>query len=304
MDSNALHYLIRTKCTTALRSTLHWKRFGIGCLPWLLLALPDAARAQWVDDFDTINPAWVTDRYEPAAFQSAPFLGDNRLQITVDQTGSTANRPPAYSSSFFNTQGRQRPGEILGDWSLSAEVYVPSSANTTTGQLMRTDLWVHTGTMVSNGAYAVIGFTNASPLTPLDPTAPDRSFRFQVFDGTASEPDHWVDVGVPSGFTFDTWHTLEASDTGIAFEYRLDGVVVFSDPTGLGANLQTAFIEAYNFGQTGTGLDSYSVYWDHAVAAVPEPAMAALALGIATLSLYVLRRCNGWGSGKLKPPQG
>jgi hypothetical protein len=251
----------------------------------MLAGLPGMALAQWVDDFDTINPAWVTDRYEPAAFQSVLFLGENRLQLSIDQAGSAANRPPAFSASFFNTQGRQRPGGILGGWSLSAEVYVSSAFNTTTGQLVRTDLWVHTGTTVSDGAYAIIGFTNASPTDPLNPSAADRAFRFQVFDGTNSEPDNWVDVGVPIGFTFDAWHTLEAFDNGASFEYRIDGVEVFSDLSSLGNNLQTAFIEAYNFGQTGPGLGNYSVYWDHAVAAVPEPGIVSLGMGLSVLSM-------------------
>jgi len=261
------------------------------CLPWVLAGLPGLAHAQWVDTFDTINPAWMTDRYPPAGFQSVSFLGDNRLQITIDQTGSSLNRPPADSSAFYNTQGDLRPVGIIGEWSLSAEVYVSSAFDTTTGQLVRTDLWALSGDPSTGSAYAVIGFTNASPTDPLNPDALDRSFRFQAYDGTAADPTIFFDVGVPADFTFDAWHTVAIVSIGTAFEYELDGLVVFTEPTTVGADLQNAYIEAYNFGQTDSGgANSYAVYWDNAIAAVPEPASFPLAAGVATLGLAWTRR--------------
>lgn len=275
----------------SLKPCLKCLRQALRCLPWVLAGGPCAALAQWVDNFDTINPAWVTDRYAPAGFQSVSFQGDNRLQITIDQTGSAINRPSADSSAFYNTQGDQRGVGIIGDWSLSAEVYVSSAFDTSTGQLVRTDLWAHTGTGSGNGNYAIIGFTNASPSAPLNPDALDRSFRFQVFDGTQADPSSWFDVGVPAGFTFDAWHTLEASGNSTSIEFSIDGAVVYTDAAVDGADFQTAFIEAYNFGQTGPdGSNSYSVYWDNAIAAVPEPAGFALAGALAGLGLAWTRR--------------
>ena len=43
-----------------------------------------ADAAAFTDTFDSINPAWVTDRYEPEQFVSENFLGDNRLKISID----------------------------------------------------------------------------------------------------------------------------------------------------------------------------------------------------------------------------
>lgn len=259
-----------------------------------LVLLPFAVHAQFADTFDTLNPAWTTDRYAPAAFQTVSFDGDNRLQITIDQTGSTANRPaPTYSSSFFNTQGDQRPGDITGAWSYSAELYVSSAFDTTTGQLIGTSLWAHTGTTPTGGAYGIFGITNASPTDPLNPNAADRSFRFQVYDGTIADPTSWFDVGVPAGFNFDAWHTLGISSTGATIEFLLDGVLVYTNPDAAGANLQTAFIEAYNFGQTDiNGLNNYSAYWDNAVAnaIIPEPTTCALVIGLAALGLVWTQR--------------
>jgi hypothetical protein len=251
--------------------------------------VPVVAFAQIDDTFATLSPAWVTDRYPPAGFQVAPFLGGSSLQITINQTGSALNRPsPTYSSSFFNTQGDQRPGGITGDWTLSANVYVSSAFDTTTGQLVETDLWAETGATPADGAYAIFGITNASPTDPLNPEAADRSFSFEIFNSSTG----WFDLGVPAGFVFNEWSTLSITSTGTDFEYSIDGNLVFTEPTTDGDDLQTVFLEAYNFGQTdANGLNSYSLYWDNLDAAViPEPSSFALAGGLLALGMVWTRR--------------
>ena len=264
----------------------------VGFPPKILLAVlalatfPGAAVAQFTDTFDTIDPAWVTNRYDPAGFASVFYGGDNRLLLTIDQTGSAANRLPIYSAPFYNTQGRQRDGGITGLWTLSAQVYVSSAFDTTTGALVKTDLWGHTGTTGAGGAYMILGFTNESLTAAniLDPTAADRAFRFQAFDVNTG---NWIDLGVPTGFAFDTWHMLTGTSTGTSFEYRIDGTLVGTIATTAGDDLLSAMIQGYNFGQT----DSYSVYWDNVTAsAVPEPATSALFAALAALGLVGWRR--------------
>jgi len=266
----------------------------VSSLLMIMISFSCGAHAQFSDTFDTLNPAWVTDRYAPAGFQSVPFLGGQSLQITIDQSGSSANRPaPTYTASFFNTQGDQRPVGIVGGWSLSAQVYVSSAFDTTTGQLVQTNLWAETGSSSANGEYAIMGFTNASPTNPLNPNASDRAFTFEIFDGTPANPTSWFDVGLQSDFAFNAWHTLEETYTGTAFEYLLDGVVVDTVPDSNGEGLQTAFLEAYNFGQTdANGLNNYSVEWDNAIATavIPEPKGFALALGLTSLGLAWTQR--------------
>ena len=225
-------------------------------------ALPGTAIAQFADKFDTINPTWVTNRYEPAGFASVVFDGDSRLRLTIDQTGSTANRPGTFSSPFYNTQGRQRSAGITGPWTLSAQVYVSSAFNTTTGPLARSDLWGHTGTTSGGGDYMIFGFTNESPTDTLNPAATDRAFRFRAFDGNTG---YWFNLGVPAGFVFDAWHTLSATSTGATFEFRIDGVLVLTNSTVAGDDLLDAMVQGYNFGQAG----SYSIYWDNVTAGVP-----------------------------------
>jgi len=226
-----------------------------------LAAFPFGGIAQFADTFTAIDPAWVPNRYDPAGFDSVTFDGGSRLRLTIDQTGSAASRPMLFSSAFFNTQGRMRPGGITGVWTLSAQVFVSSAFNTTTGPLVRSDLWGHTGTTDAGGDYMILGFTNASPTDALNPAAGDRSFRFQAFDGNTG---NWFDLGVPAGFAFDAWHTLTGTSTGDTFEYRIDGVLVLTNPTAAGYDLMDAMVQGYNFGQAG----SYSVYWDNVTAGV------------------------------------
>ena len=250
----------------------------------VLAALPCAVLAQFTDTFSTIDPAWIPNRYAPAGFAAVVFDGDSRLQFTIDESDSVTNRPVPFSSAFYDIQGRQRAAGITGLWSLSAEVYVSSAFNTTTGPLVRTALWGHTGTTPTGGDYMIMGFTNASPTDPSNPAATDRAFRFRVFDGNF---DDYVDLGVPAGFVFDTWHTLSGTSTGATFEYYLDGDLVYTKATAAGADLLDAMIQGYNFGQAG----SYSVYWDNVTAsAIPEPAAGALAAALAALGLVWWRR--------------
>jgi hypothetical protein len=186
----------------------------------------------------------------------------------------------------------QRPGGITGPWTLSAQVYISASfaLTGTADPLVSGELWGHTGTTPAGGDYMILGFSNASPTEEAAPSgvftpgAADRAFHFRAFDG---DTGNWTNLGVPSGFVFDTWHLLSGTSTGTAFEYRIDGVLLFTDPTGAGNDLLSAMIQGYNFGQPG----SYAVLWDNAAAsAVPEPATCAVTAALAALGFTVWRR--------------
>ena len=110
---------VADRAATAERSTRAGRHASTSPTIWVgsmgpdgFAVLPIAGQAQFTDPFGLINPAWVTNRYEPAGFTSVLFGGDQRLQLTIDQTGGTAARAPEFSSPFYNTQGRQRPGPM------------------------------------------------------------------------------------------------------------------------------------------------------------------------------------------------
>jgi hypothetical protein len=92
---------------------------------------------------------------------------------------------------------------------------------------------------------------------------------------------------VPNGFAFDAWHTLSGTSTGMSFEYRIDGDLVFTQSTMTGSDLMSAMVQGYNYDLT----TSYSVNWDNLNAsAVPEPATSALTASLAVLGLAIWRR--------------
>ncbi|MDI1251186.1 MAG: hypothetical protein PSV13_20150 [Lacunisphaera sp.] len=252
-----------------------------------LAALPIAALAQFADTFTTLDPAWIPNRYDPAGFESVVFDGDNRLRLTIDEADSAANRPALFSNAFYDIQGRQHPGGVTGRWSISAEVYVASAVNTATGQIVGAELWGHSGPTPTGGDYLTLGFTNASPTDAYDINAADRTFRFQAYDATLG---NWVDLGVPGGFLFDTWHTLSGVSTGATFAYYIDGNLVYTKATAAGDDLESVIVQGANYGATG----SYAVYWDNVTAsAIPEPAAVALLAAVAALGLVIWHRRQG-----------
>jgi hypothetical protein len=145
-------------------------------------ALPFAGRAQFTDPFGTIDPAWIKNRYAPAGFTSVLCGGDQRLPLTLDQTGGTAARTPEFGSTFDNTQSRPRPGNITGRWTLGAQVCVSPAFNTTTARLVNSELRGHAGTTPGAGAYLILG--SPTPVPPL----PIRSPPPPPAAGSASAP--------------------------------------------------------------------------------------------------------------------
>jgi hypothetical protein len=250
----------------------------------VLLLVPILVRAQFTDDFTTLDPAWTPNRHDSAGFEPVFFDGDNRLRLTLAGADSAANRPVLFSSSFYDLQGRQRPGGITGAWSLRASVYVDAAFVTTTGPVVQSELWGHTGTTDAGGDYLIVGFSNASPTDPRNAAATDRAFRFQVYDGSLGG---YVEVELAGDFAFDAWHTLGGISRGTAFDYYLDDQLIYSAATLAGEDLLSVMIQGYNFSETG----GYSVHWDNVTAtAIPEPATTVLLAAVMALGGVIWRR--------------
>lgn len=242
----------------------------------------------FTDTFDTIDPAWTTDRYEPAGFQSVNFDGDNRLQISISAADSYQNRPGGFQSTFYNTQGRQRAASNSNPWEVSGDLYI--SSDMLSGEnLRRTDLWTRDSNTDENFAkYPIIGVVRNDASDPFNPMG-SLTTRYRVWDDDTM--DGWVDVG-PT--VTEGWHHMSIAATGTAFNFSIDDTLVYTDNTvsasGFDA-LQTVFVQAYSFGDaTHATTDNYSVYWDNIHAGpVPEPASMTV-LGLGALALIRRRR--------------
>lgn len=205
---------------------------------------------------------WYTDRYAPRFFDSQNFAGDNRLRIGISALDGAAVRPPAYVSTFYNTQGRKYDLFNGVYTSMKAQLYVGADWST---NFRRSDMW---GTAVDGGnvitAYPIVGFANTKALP--------ANLVCRVWDGET--PNGWVDVSafVPGGITTNRWYTIEVRIKPGAFEYLIDGQVVYVDgTTGNAVQLDNMMLQAYNFNDAALGAgnypaglnDSYDVYWDN-----------------------------------------
>lgn len=243
--------------------------------------VPMANAQAFLDTFDSNDPAWITDRYEPAAWNpGTAFMGGTVLELTVDDTTGSANRPGGQSGEFYNTQGRKHAATLTSPWRVFGDVFVSADMVNGTDR-RRTDLWARTGDGVeANATYPIFGMRQFDPADAYNGSSMSTDWR--VWD---PENGGWNLVG---GTVTEGWHTLEIVGDGTSFEYFLDGNSVYTDNTVNVAfpGLTEVFVQAFNFSPVnGLANDSYSVYWDNVGAqAVPEPAtMVALGLGVAAM---------------------
>jgi hypothetical protein len=196
---------------------------------------------------------WYTDRYAPAGFVSQTvFDGDVRLKHSIDAADGSSSRPPSYSSSFYNTQGRKYDLGVATDYA-EIELYVPSAWATTNKRMA--GFWVtpvDASDVVS--AYAIVEFTsdNGNP-------------RFQTWE--SAEPGGWYDMGLPSGFTYDSWITLKIRLLPSGELYCAAGSLTYQTITnapGGSVRIDNTILQGYNYDPTvpGGGV-TYDIYWDN-----------------------------------------
>ena len=240
-----------------------------------------SAFAQFNDTFDSIDPAWTNDRYAPAGFSSEFFDGDNRLKLTISPSDSWQNRPGAYQSAFYNTQGKVRnAGNLATNWTVSGSVYISNDMLSSTNN-WRTDIWTRDNEAVENNAwYGIFGAKRFDDADSFNEAATNKTNAWRIWD--ADTVNGWVTLGdaVTAG-----WNDLAISSNGTSAQYFLNGNLVYTDADVASTDgaLRSVFVQAYNFGNASTmPSGAYSVYWDN-VNAVPEPASMAIVAGIAAL---------------------
>jgi hypothetical protein len=235
--------------------------------------------------FADVPTGWVTDRYAPTSFVTTPLYQGRSdvLGITITSAGDLNNRPAAYQSTFYNTQGMQHAISGGAGSTLSADLWIDGAwQNSSTGSI-RTDVW---GVMVNNlptpsvTAYPILGFTNYG-----------GSARFRYYDGDIA--GGWTDVGAP--ILYNSWNTLSIGFTGSAFVFSVNGSVVGSDLTiNNSTGFSAAIMQAYNFADpsiSGATPVDYTAHWSNTP--VPDVQNTIALLGFAFVAALGLRRRIG-----------
>lgn len=241
----------------------------------LLICVAVPANADILTTFDnpgdvTLSPTqapgtWYIDRYAPAGFSAGQTAPDGRLGTllqSISAADNNAGRPPAFSSNFYNTQGRKYD-LAAGTASLGIQLYVPSAWNSLSQNIPGAEgrLASFWATAADNShsvtAFPIIEFNNNVNGAGAD--------GFRVWDSATGT---WVNVG---GFTgFDNWYYLGFELSGSNLNYYINGSLV-STLGNLGTtHFDNVILQGYNAG------NSYNINWDNlsnqATTSVPEPA--------------------------------
>ena len=235
----------------------------------LLLAGAGAAQAGLAPTYPlgTTAGTWEVDRYPPSAFSNAGALlaRPNVLDLGLASGDSLANRPPAFQSTFYNTQGRGLQLDQPAYSVLYGSVYLPSAWTTSSdpATYRRSDLWgvlsPATGGDTCPGSacnlFPILDFSNADPGYP-GTTGPGTG-RYRVFDTNIG----FVDL--PTPVTYDQWSDLCIAWTGNQITHYVNGVQVYvqsnlaqgDNSFGPPNKYTRMIIQGYNFGST------YDVNW-------------------------------------------
>jgi hypothetical protein len=196
------------------------------------------------------------------------------LDIEITSAEGLNNRPFAYQSMFYNTQGRQHVITGGADSLLEAALYIPQTWSDPANGDVRSDMWgvMTDGTGVSG--YPIIGFTNYG----------SGGGRYRVWEDDAGV---WIDLPIP--VQYDAWTTFGILFTGSSYQFLVNGQLAYTDTTTNGSTgFSAVSMQAYNFYDSSLGANAvdYHAHWSN----TPEPGTWGLAVGSLLIIVGLLRR--------------
>jgi len=194
---------------------------------------------------------WYTDRYAPIVFNApTTFDGGDRLRHVIFESDGALGRPAGFESAFYNTQGRKYDLEA-GAISMSVEMYIPSDW-ATSGKRMAGFWGTAYDAADAVSGYPIIEFTSDDNGTG----TPQPRFR-AYNNGT------WIDMGLPTGFAYDSWVTIEMRLVPLTgeFIYQVGDLITATNSLGANASeyIGNVILQGHN---TEIGV-TYSIHWDN-----------------------------------------
>jgi len=217
---------------------------------------------------DTQTPgAWYVDRYAPAVFESAEFMGDQRLCHGVDVADNNLGRPGGFSSAFYDTQGRKYDVDMPIGSTIGIDLWVPAIAET---NIRRAGMWATTYDLSDQiSGFPILGFSSANEAEDALGTPRFRAFVQDTdLDANNGITPGWIDLHTLAPSDLDKWYRFEITLTAAAYEFRIYDVATdveiasLTDPTTFGSvRFGDYILQVKNFPDPIS--ETYTMYWDN-----------------------------------------
>jgi len=208
----------------------------------------------FADGFESVSLAenggdWVKDRSLPAAFEAdtTTFEGESVLRHSIDPVTGVA--------PFYQTQGRQFD-LVDGTTEMSIGLYIPSGWSPDAGGSFR---WAGFWGVATDAEGAIVNY----PI--IEFSTLDGVPTFRAWESNTG----WHDMGLPSGFAYDQFHTLTITlrDDG-TFLYQV-GDATYTSEAYDAVEIDRVILQGYNQipGESAddptTSGRGYDIFWDN-----------------------------------------
>jgi hypothetical protein len=203
----------------------------------------------FADAFDSVtlgDGGWEVDRSAPFAFEvdTTSFAGESVLKQSIDASDAT-------DQAFRQTQGRKFD-LIEGTTSMQIDLYMDESWEPTGDEGFR---WAGFWGVATNAAGEIVDY----PI--IEFTTLDGDARFRIWE---SSDESWHDIGLPSGFSYGEFETLEMTlQSDGTFLFQIGDLTYTSDVYDA-VEIDSVILQGYNqVPDDPDGGRTYDIFWDN-----------------------------------------